>query len=477
MDPDQSQKQIDAEYQAALGVAENLARKRGYAEASNRLSVLKGDPRFVTLLPRIEQDVLDFQRQGRVIEAALEALKQDVGKPFEVKGTEFRGILTRVLERRLLIDVEGKLFSIESLSLPAEQLVDLARPAMVSLGAEGHLGLGLFWLMEGEVGNAQEAMEQAALNGCDVSSYQSRIPAFLQVESHPPAAHVRVHLRMECPCRLPARNHQTYRLRFSKPGYQPQTLKVDTGEGGLYPIRAELEPLRIHPEALEGLLLWLRSDRGVQKDPLGRVFRWDDLSGRGNHALQSNLARQPRWSRDPRTGKAVFNFDGEDDHLDAPGSASPSPTKEITIMGWIRPEPPGQSATSYLLSQYRLDTKWGSWFLSFSRKQTLGFSVFDFGGREVRIHSKTVMPWYHWTHFAAVFQRGTIALFIGGELDERLETELTEMGPRDWSWSVTIGGAVTPLETMVFKGGIADVRIYNRALPQEEIRKLAQEEP
>jgi hypothetical protein len=35
-----------------------------------------------------------------------------------------------------------------------------------------------------------------------------------------------------------------------------------------------------------GLVLWLRSDRGVETDAKGRVRQWNDLSGHGYHAKQ-----------------------------------------------------------------------------------------------------------------------------------------------------------------------------------------------
>jgi hypothetical protein len=62
--------------------------------------------------------------------------------------------------------------------------------------------------------------------------------------------------------------------------------------------------------AASALKLWLQSDTGVVLDGQGRVTRWEDQSGSGNHASQADPAKQPRLTTGATTGLPVIQFSG-----------------------------------------------------------------------------------------------------------------------------------------------------------------------
>jgi phage gp36-like protein len=69
------------------------------------------------------------------------------------------------------------------------------------------------------------------------------------------------------------------------------------------------------PVATNGLRMWLRADVGVTVNGAGAVERWEDLSGHGNHMLQSNPFQQPVLQSAGLGARATVRFDGNNDSL------------------------------------------------------------------------------------------------------------------------------------------------------------------
>jgi hypothetical protein len=64
-----------------------------------------------------------------------------------------------------------------------------------------------------------------------------------------------------------------------------------------------------NPRSFTGLRLWLRADAGV---PTGYGDIWEDQSGSGNHATQTNGTAIPRVLPDASNGLPALRFDGND---------------------------------------------------------------------------------------------------------------------------------------------------------------------
>lgn len=79
----------------------------------------------------------------------------------------------------------------------------------------------------------------------------------------------------------------------------------------------------IEPE----LVLWLKADVGVSTDGSGFVTQWNDQSGSGNHAIQSNAVARPLLVAGAANGHPVLRFDGITNALDVPH------TPNLTIRG------------------------------------------------------------------------------------------------------------------------------------------------
>ena len=60
---------------------------------------------------------------------------------------------------------------------------------------------------------------------------------------------------------------------------------------------------------MKGLMGWLKADTGVVVQD-GKVSAWQDLSGRGMHAIQANPAERPTVVANALQGAPAIRFDG-----------------------------------------------------------------------------------------------------------------------------------------------------------------------
>jgi hypothetical protein len=91
------------------------------------------------------------------------------------------------------------------------------------------------------------------------------------------------------------------------------------------------------PGVSTGLRLWFRANLGVTKDASSRVESWVDLSGRGTHLVQSNTLFQPIWTAASVSSPAALNFEGNEWLRSLPADVFGS-NPDVTVMLVIAPE-------------------------------------------------------------------------------------------------------------------------------------------
>lgn len=67
-------------------------------------------------------------------------------------------------------------------------------------------------------------------------------------------------------------------------------------------------PPAFSPDTVPGLSLWLDAGAITMVSPGDPIAQWDDLSGLGNHATQSDPARQAQWFSNVVNGRPVLRF-------------------------------------------------------------------------------------------------------------------------------------------------------------------------
>ena len=87
-----------------------------------------------------------------------------------------------------------------------------------------------------------------------------------------------------------------------------QRTGVDPGRG---PVAATV---KLTPDAVPGLLLWLDTTRGVVLDDNGRVERWEDQSGCGNHLAQPDVSLRVTAKVAALNSLSVLAFSGFHGH-------------------------------------------------------------------------------------------------------------------------------------------------------------------
>jgi hypothetical protein len=83
------------------------------------------------------------------------------------------------------------------------------------------------------------------------------------------------------------------------------------------------------PDLIDGLALWLVSDRDITFDADG-VSIWSDLSGNDNHATQGSAAFRPAFVAHGLGRRPVLRWDGADDRLDL-GLTLSAPLDGLTV--------------------------------------------------------------------------------------------------------------------------------------------------
>ena len=232
---------------------------------------------------------------------------------------------------------------------------------------------------------------------------------------------------------------------------------------------------------LDGLALWLRADSGVAKDAEGGVSKWEDLSGHGNHACQSNGAKRPRWAKEPDKGRPALAFDGANDQLDIPHSDTLNLTREFTAAAWVKLDRSDTCTHPVIMGKYTWVGGQRNWdFLYTQKGDQIVLRLWPAGARGAEqaeaVTTETRVEPGRWYHTAAVFGPGRAALYLDGILES--ERAIPEFSLKSFPGvPVQIGWVNCGNEREYLKGAIDDIRIYSRALAGQEIAALAKARP
>jgi len=169
----------------------------------------------------------------------------------------------------------------------------------------------------------------------------------------------------------------------------------------------------------------------------------------------------------------ALEFDGINDGVEVPDTASLSNMANITISMWINPDTIAEG------SGYRIISKWDPTDKEFIIKH----SQTAYGGSgEIVVgfytkHNYTTgfnLPADSWTHLCVVWDGTQYAkVYKNGTLNETVTLSGTP-SPVD-SDAPTVIGKHGSTPTEYFDGHIDDVRIYNRALAAVEVERLYQD--
>lgn len=166
----------------------------------------------------------------------------------------------------------------------------------------------------------------------------------------------------------------------------------------------------------------------------------------------------PNWV-DGKYGKGL-SFDGVDDYVGVPSSASLKPTEAITVTGWIKPDLQG--------TREFMATKWQGFTVELATSNRVTAGVYVSGGQRMTPVS-SVLPNNTWTHVAFTYDSSdrTLKTYINGGQEIKSSTL---SGLSTYSMSVSNNAlGIGRYSSYYWNGQIDEVRIYNRALSPTEI--------
>jgi hypothetical protein len=226
------------------------------------------------------------------------------------------------------------------------------------------------------------------------------------------------------------------------------------------------------------LLLGLAANIAEGADP-SLVGRWKfdenggttatDSSGHGNDGIIYGAT----WT--PDIFGFALQFDGIDDYVEAPKSVSLDDiTSEITLTAWVNIS---TGTRQTILDRFLCGTvNERSFEFDIDSTGEVNFSLCGDGsvGDSVWLKSAGVVSPDTWTHLAAASDGTTMKIYINAVQD--LNTEIPPSGIHVSAANLNIGRWLyaSPNDWYYpFNGKLDEVRIYNRVLSENEIKKLA----
>ncbi len=163
--------------------------------------------------------------------------------------------------------------------------------------------------------------------------------------------------------------------------------------------------------------------------------------------------------------ESTYQFDGVDDYIEVPHNDLLNTTDNLTISLWLKQE---EGKTS----GYRLVDK-----TTAGVNDGYNFDTYDGStGRKLRLcagrknaSANTVYSLNEWHHVAVVVSKGVSTFYLDGMSDGSATHGTLQTN----SLSLLIGSAHGS-KAQFFKGALDDIRIYNRALSEQEIKEINQ---
>jgi hypothetical protein len=191
-----------------------------------------------------------------------------------------------------------------------------------------------------------------------------------------------------------------------------------------------------------------------------------DSSGNARHGTYVNGPTQNSDTPLPVLFSDPFSrdFDGSDDYVDLGDIANF--TTNFSVSAWVNPATMDADRQIVSRGYDGTNTQWEL------KTSTAGGKVFfrSWQGGHVGVESSATIPTETWTHLVGTFDGTTWRIYINGTLDN----SAVAAAPLVTARHAVIGGVDTPTGfRQLWDGLIDDVRIYDRALTNEEIDALA----
>jgi hypothetical protein len=210
-----------------------------------------------------------------------------------------------------------------------------------------------------------------------------------------------------------------------------------------------------------GVVLWMQPGPGMAADDAGLTYVWSDQSANGNHALQFNETKSAPIKVDAAiNGWSALRFDGVNDFMEVDASPSLALTNDLTIFVVARFDDFAAPRELFGKTFAGQPAPFEFSVVNGAANLQLGDGTTDGSSGFAATTSITAAK----PHILMVtVQNGTVAHFLDGLAAGGGAIQVT---PKNGATGLRIGGRGDSGAFM--KGDIAEILVFNAALPAEE---------
>jgi hypothetical protein len=183
-----------------------------------------------------------------------------------------------------------------------------------------------------------------------------------------------------------------------------------------------------------------------------------DSAGNNNGTINGAI-----WTNEGKFGKGL-SFDGVDDYTQVSYSSELNLTEAVSVSAWFKADDfstTGGVAIGYLVGKAH------NYILGFDTSSHATFLAYPSSGSPLYIEAKTgVLSAETWYHVIGVFDGVNNKIYLNGELKDSVNIGEKLDSSTD---NILIGGL--PNDTRNFDGQMDEIKVYNYALSEDEIKK------
>ncbi len=209
----------------------------------------------------------------------------------------------------------------------------------------------------------------------------------------------------------------------------------------------------------------------------------NDISGRNNHAVLKNGATFTTNRKG--TPQTALNLDGIDDYIEIADDSSLRP-KSISISCWIKPSSNALQSKMQVFIKNRFADGEHEQYSAITKKIGVGSGATKAStGFDIKKESecKQSNGWEHievldlvevntWQHMVYVYEGSTLKIYRNGKPIYTKPTKSSQSFMDDCPGGTLKFGAQSVEFPNYFQGAMDDIRVYNRALTDEQVTEL-----
>ncbi len=225
-----------------------------------------------------------------------------------------------------------------------------------------------------------------------------------------------------------------------------------TSDGGGNELEADFSEIELWDPSIVGF--WRLNESGG-------VIAQDDSP----YQFDGQLIGNPAWNHESGVLDGYLNFDGLDDYVTVADDLALQLQQDMTMSFYLRQDEVPDNWARVVGKGSSSLRNYGLW-LDPNVSGRLLFQQHISNGSTLNLYSNATIALGEWTHVAAVVESNQLKLYINGALDAqvtRVAAPRVSVDPLTFGWA----GFLEPMS-----GAIDQLKIYNRAVSQNELSEL-----